>query len=66
VEQFVKSKNADRYRHLLERVHDDGSVPEKTWRQTIYGLLAEEQRKQKDRAIKFVGLVGKLIRSPPY
>ncbi len=66
MEQAVRNKTAERYRHLLESVREGGSVPEKTWHHTIFRLLAEEQRKQKDQAIKFIGLVGKLIRSPPY
>jgi len=49
MEQFVRSKGAERYRHLLEGVREEGSVPEKTWQQTIFRLLAEERRKQKDR-----------------
>jgi len=65
MEKFVRSKNAERYRHLLESVRENGSVPEKR-PQTISGLLAEERRKQKDRAIKFIGFLAKLIRTPPY
>jgi len=45
--QFVRSQNVERYRRLLER------VTEKSDRQTIIKLLAEEQEKQKvadDRA----------------
>ena len=45
--QFVRSKNVERYRRLLERVTEDSD------RQTINKLLAEEQQKQKvgsDRA----------------
>jgi hypothetical protein len=66
MEQFVRSKGAERYRHLLEGAREDGSVPEKTWQQTISRLLAQEKRKQKDRAIKLIGLVANLIRSPPF
>lgn len=65
MEQFVRSKSAERYGHLLKGVREEAGVPEKTWQQTIFRLRAEEQRKQKDRAI-FIGFVGKRIRSAPY
>jgi len=42
-------QNDERYwRCLIEGVSEDGSVTEKTRRQTIPHLLAEEQQKQKD------------------
>jgi len=66
MEQFVRSKGAERYRRLLENVHEDGSVPKNTWQLTIYCLLAEVRRKQKDRTITFIEFLGKLIRPPPF
>ena len=40
-------------------------MPKNTWQLTIYCLLAEVRRKQKDQTIKFIEFLGKLIRSPP-
>ena len=46
---FVRMQNVERHsRCLVESVSKDGSVTEKTRRQTIPRLLAEEQQKQKD------------------
>ena len=42
MEQFVRSQNVERYGLLLERVID------KSDRQQIINLLAEERQKQKD------------------
>jgi hypothetical protein len=43
MDQFIRSQNIEqRYRRLLDR------VTEKSDRQTIINLLAEEQQKQKD------------------
>ena len=42
MDQFVRSQNVERYRRLLERVTD------KSNRQQIINLLAEERQKQKD------------------
>jgi hypothetical protein len=42
VDQFVRSRNVERYRRLLERVTEESD------RQQIINLLAEERQKQKD------------------
>ena len=42
MDQFIRSQNVDRYCHLLERVTD------KSHREQIIKLLAEERQKQKD------------------
>jgi len=42
MDQFIRAQNVARYRHLLERVTEESD------RQTIFNLLAEEQKKQKD------------------
>ena len=42
MDKFVRSQNVERYRRLLERVSD------KSDRQQITNLLAEERQKQKD------------------
>jgi hypothetical protein len=47
MDQFIRSQNVARYRRLLERVTEESD------RQTIFNLLAEEQQKQKTRAIQF-------------
>jgi hypothetical protein len=48
MDRFVRMQNVERYRRLIESVSEDGSVAEKTRRQTISRLLAEEQQKQKE------------------
>ncbi len=48
MDRFVRMQNIERYRRLIESVSEDGSVTEKTRRQTISRLLAEEQQKQND------------------
>ena len=40
--QFIRTRNVEHYRRLLER------VTEELTRQTIFNLLAEVQQKQKD------------------
>ena len=40
MDQFVRSQNVERYRHLLERVTEESD------RQQIINLLAEEQQKK--------------------
>ena len=42
LDQFVRSRNVERYRRLLERVTDESD------REQIINLLAEERKKQKD------------------
>ena len=42
MDEFVRSENVARYRRLLERVTD------KSNRQQIINLLADERQKQKD------------------
>jgi hypothetical protein len=48
MDRFVRVQNVERYRRLIETVSEEGSVAEKTRRQTISRLLAEEQQKQKE------------------
>ena len=42
MDQFIRSKNVERYRRLLERVTEESA------RQTIFHLLVEEQQQQND------------------
>jgi hypothetical protein len=42
MDQFLRSKNIERYRRLLERVTEESD------RQQIINLLAEERQKQKE------------------